>query len=101
MQEAERKKVFDFHFDSAGKISDFSNADVAVDQYHRFEVAVCFHFQRGVCANLHRMIFMTSTRMIYVTFWHFCFQEDVQLMADMGMDAYRFSIAWSRILPST
>lgn len=22
-------------------------------------------------------------------------------MADMGMDAYRFSIAWSRILPST
>jgi beta-glucosidase/6-phospho-beta-glucosidase/beta-galactosidase len=21
-------------------------------------------------------------------------------MADMGMDAYRFSIAWSRILPS-
>ncbi|CAD6202616.1 unnamed protein product [Miscanthus lutarioriparius] len=46
-----------------GKISDFSNADVAVDQYHRFE-------------------------------------EDVQLMADMGMDAYRFSIAWSRILPN-
>jgi len=94
-------KSFFFHFDSVGKISDFSNADVAVDQYHRFEVAVCFHFQRGVCANLHRMIFMTSTRMIYVTFWHFCFQEDVQLMADMGMDAYRFSIAWSRILPST
>ena len=28
-------------------------------------------------------------------------QEDIQLMADMGMDAYRFSIAWSRILPST
>jgi beta-glucosidase len=27
-------------------------------------------------------------------------QEDIQLMADMGMDAYRFSIAWSRILPS-
>ncbi|XP_062210337.1 beta-glucosidase 6 isoform X2 [Phragmites australis] len=46
-----------------GKIIDFSNADVAVDQYHRFE-------------------------------------EDIQLMADMGMDAYRFSIAWSRILPN-
>lgn len=27
-------------------------------------------------------------------------QEDVQLMKDMGMDAYRFSIAWSRIFPS-
>jgi beta-glucosidase/6-phospho-beta-glucosidase/beta-galactosidase len=36
-----------------------------------------------------------------VTLWdgRFC-QEDIQLMADMGMDAYRFSIAWARILPS-
>ena len=33
-------------------------------------------------------------------FWTSIFQEDVQLMADMGMNAYRFSIAWSRILPS-
>jgi beta-glucosidase/6-phospho-beta-glucosidase/beta-galactosidase len=29
-----------------------------------------------------------------------CKQEDIQLMKDMGMDAYRFSIAWSRIFPS-
>uniref|UniRef100_A0A0E0CX45 4-hydroxy-7-methoxy-3-oxo-3,4-dihydro-2H-1,4-benzoxazin-2-yl glucosidebeta-D-glucosidase n=1 Tax=Oryza meridionalis TaxID=40149 RepID=A0A0E0CX45_9ORYZ len=48
---------------AAYQITDFSNADVAVDQYHRFE-------------------------------------EDIQLMADMGMDAYRFSIAWSRIYPN-
>lgn len=27
------------------------------------------------------------------------YQEDVDLMADMGLDAYRFSISWSRILP--
>ncbi|XP_028785602.1 beta-glucosidase 40-like [Neltuma alba] len=46
-----------------GKIMDGSNADVAVDQYHRYE-------------------------------------EDIQLMKDMGMDAYRFSISWSRILPN-
>lgn len=26
-------------------------------------------------------------------------QGDVELMNDMGMDAYRFSISWSRILP--
>nr|CAB3504605.1 unnamed protein product [Digitaria exilis] len=26
-------------------------------------------------------------------------QEDVRLMKDMGMDAYRFSISWKRILP--
>ncbi|KAE8023153.1 hypothetical protein FH972_008889 [Carpinus fangiana] len=53
--------IFDSHF-LTGKIVDFSNADVAVDHYHRYN-------------------------------------EDIQLMKDMGMDAYRFSIAWSRIFP--
>ncbi|KAK3042328.1 hypothetical protein RJ639_002374 [Escallonia herrerae] len=51
-----------FDYD-AGKVPDFSNADVAVDQYHRYI-------------------------------------EDIQLMKNMGMDAYRFSIAWSRIFPN-
>jgi beta-glucosidase/6-phospho-beta-glucosidase/beta-galactosidase len=27
-------------------------------------------------------------------------QEDVDLMKDIGVDAYRFSISWSRIFPS-
>lgn len=27
-------------------------------------------------------------------------QEDIDLMKDLGMDAYRFSISWSRIYPS-
>lgn len=27
------------------------------------------------------------------------YQEDIQLMADMNLKAYRFSIAWSRIIP--
>ncbi|KAJ4960235.1 hypothetical protein NE237_020145 [Protea cynaroides] len=55
--------VWDKFSHSFGKIIDFSNADFAVDQYHRYN-------------------------------------EDIQLMKDMGMDAYRFSIAWSRIFPS-
>lgn len=55
--------VWDTFAHSFGKVIDFSNADVAVDQYHRFN-------------------------------------EDIQLMADMGLDAYRFSIAWSRIFPN-
>ncbi|VAI77575.1 unnamed protein product [Triticum turgidum subsp. durum] len=55
--------IWDKFAHTFGKILDFSNADVAVDHYHRF-------------------------------------QEDIQLMADMGLDAYRFSIAWSRILPN-
>jgi len=28
------------------------------------------------------------------------FQGDVQLMSDTGLEAYRFSISWSRLLPS-
>ncbi|XVE85758.1 hypothetical protein DITRI_Ditri17bG0116800 [Diplodiscus trichospermus] len=55
--------IWDTFSHSTGIIFDGSNADVAVDQYHRYF-------------------------------------EDVQLMKDMGMDAYRFSIAWSRIFPN-
>ncbi|CAH9079181.1 unnamed protein product [Cuscuta epithymum] len=57
------KTIWDTFVTKRGKILDSSNADVALDQYHRYE-------------------------------------EDVQLMKDMGMDAYRFSIAWSRIFPN-
>ncbi|EOX95068.1 Beta glucosidase 11 [Theobroma cacao] len=28
------------------------------------------------------------------------YQEDVHLMAEMGLDAYRFSISWSRLIPN-
>lgn len=55
--------IWDTFSHTFGKITDFSNADVAVDQYHRYE-------------------------------------EDVQLMKNMGMDAYRFSISWTRIFPN-
>ncbi|KAK1416005.1 hypothetical protein QVD17_31793 [Tagetes erecta] len=46
-----------------GNVSDSSNADVTVDQYHLYE-------------------------------------DDIKLMKDMGMNAYRFSISWSRIFPN-
>lgn len=49
-------------YDSAGKIANGDNGDLAVDQYHRYK-------------------------------------QDVKLIKNMGMDAYRFSISWSRILP--
>ncbi|XVF03228.1 hypothetical protein REPUB_Repub04eG0243400 [Reevesia pubescens] len=55
--------IWDTFSHTFGKILDGSNADVAVDQYHRYP-------------------------------------EDIKLMKDMGMDAYRFSIAWSRIFPN-
>ncbi|KAH7848441.1 hypothetical protein Vadar_002749 [Vaccinium darrowii] len=55
--------IWDVFSHTFGKINDFSNADVTVDQYHLYP-------------------------------------EDIQLMKDMGMDAYRISIAWSRIFPN-
>ncbi|XP_065862227.1 putative beta-glucosidase 41 [Euphorbia lathyris] len=55
--------IWDTFTRQPGKILDLSNADTAVDQYHRF-------------------------------------QEDIDLMKNLGMDAYRFSISWSRIFPN-
>ncbi|KAF7112514.1 hypothetical protein RHSIM_RhsimUnG0221600 [Rhododendron simsii] len=34
-----------------------------------------------------------------VDFYH-RYKEDVQIMKNMGFNAFRFSISWSRILPS-
>ncbi|KAL8142293.1 hypothetical protein V2J09_015325 [Rumex salicifolius] len=55
--------IWDKFAHTFGKVVDFSNADVAVNQYHRYK-------------------------------------EDIDLMKNMGMDAYRFSISWSRIFPN-
>ncbi|XP_062111397.1 beta-glucosidase 40-like isoform X2 [Humulus lupulus] len=62
-EEGRGLSIWDTFSHTPGKISDHSNADVAVDQYYRYN-------------------------------------EDVQLLKDMGMDAYRFSISWSRIFPN-
>ncbi|PIA29605.1 hypothetical protein AQUCO_05800026v1 [Aquilegia coerulea] len=54
--------IWDVFTRTPGNIIDGSNADVAVDQYHRYK-------------------------------------EDVQLISNLGFQAYRFSISWSRIFP--
>ncbi|PHT44262.1 Beta-glucosidase 34 [Capsicum baccatum] len=55
--------IWDTFIKRPGRILDFSNANTAVDQYHRFE-------------------------------------GDIELMNNIGMDAYRFSISWTRIFPN-
>ncbi|KAJ7014862.1 beta-glucosidase 41 isoform X1 [Populus alba x Populus x berolinensis] len=55
--------IWDTFTRQPGRILDLSNADTAVDQYHRFK-------------------------------------GDIDLMKDLGMDAYRFSISWPRIFPN-
>ncbi len=42
--------------------------------------------------------FKETTGDVAVDHYH-RYKEDVQLMAEMGMKAYRFSVAWTRILP--
>ncbi|GER43794.1 beta-glucosidase [Striga asiatica] len=63
MEAGRGQTIWDTFAHSFGKVIDFSNADVANNQYHLYS-------------------------------------EDVQLMKDMGMEAYRFSISWSRIYPN-
>ncbi|KAF5461045.1 hypothetical protein F2P56_020871 [Juglans regia] len=55
--------IWDTFARQPGRILDFSNPEMAVDQYHRFK-------------------------------------SDIDLMRDLGMDAYRLSISWSRIFPN-
>lgn len=74
----------------AGKVIDFSNADVAVDQYHRYNVRVLVSRTGIICI----MFLWFLKQEVFLK------QEDIKLMKDMGMDAYRFSIAWSRLYPS-
>ncbi|WP_211589050.1 GH1 family beta-glucosidase [Allorhizocola rhizosphaerae] len=54
--------IWDVFAHTPGAIADGTNADVAVDHYHRY-------------------------------------REDVRLMAELGANAYRFSIAWPRVFP--
>ena len=74
-------------------MSDHSNAKVAVDFYNRYKVRCSSYFSFGcllsIWSPLHLLIYFT----------HKMLQEDVQRMKGMGMDAFRFSISWSRVLP--
>ncbi|KAJ4838704.1 hypothetical protein Tsubulata_003143 [Turnera subulata] len=54
---------WDLFAHTPGRVSDGSNGDVAVDEYHRY-------------------------------------LEDINLMDSLGVNSYRFSISWARILPS-
>ncbi|XP_071722533.1 beta-glucosidase 40-like [Rutidosis leptorrhynchoides] len=50
-------------------------------------------------SHTHGKILDNSTADVAVDHYH-RYREDIQLMKDLGMDAYRFSISWSRIFPN-
>lgn len=43
--------------------------------------------------------FKDTTGEVAIDFYH-KYEEDIELMKEMGLKAYRFSVAWSRILPN-
>lgn len=43
--------------------------------------------------------FMNTTGEVAIDFYH-KFEEDINLMKEMGLKAYRFSISWPRIMPN-
>ena len=43
--------------------------------------------------------FKDTTGEVAIDFYH-KYEEDINLMAEMGLEAYRFSISWPRILPN-
>ncbi len=42
--------------------------------------------------------FKNTTGEVAIDFYH-RYEEDIKLMAEMGLEAYRFSVSWPRILP--
>ena len=104
------------------------DGDIACDQYHKYKVSRCgtymhkkhliwprelqlshlWHIRdwfRLIFINYLNKSHQNQIPYIYSYFTigiymyiHFL-QEDIQLMAKMGLDAYRFSISWSRLIP--
>ena len=74
----------------AEKILGNATGDVAEDFYYRFKVWIYFIlFYFLFFVNLIRKWDMYT----------FLFQEDIALMKEIGLDSFRFSISWSRVLP--
>ena len=74
-------------------IKNSDNASIAVEQYHRYEV----HISPLPRPNSHAGHLTAAVgRLGYGLAG---LQEDIDLMVDLGMDYYRFSIAWPRIIP--
>lgn len=61
---------------------------------------LCMLVQWGIHTRDFSNFFLTT---VWTPTWDWkcsLFQEDINLMHSLGVDSYRFSIAWARILPS-
>jgi len=78
------------YFNFPEKIKDGSNGSVADNSYHLYKVI--FHYFHWLHNQSHSLIIIIKKKKKTL-------QEDVALLHQIGFNAYRFSISWSRILP--
>jgi beta-glucosidase/6-phospho-beta-glucosidase/beta-galactosidase len=77
---------------------DAKNADVACDFYHRYKVE-CLFLSLSLSLSLSIYIYNFLFFIFYFDNQNIQ-QEDVQLLKKIGVDSFKFSISWSRVLPS-
>ena len=82
-------KLFNECFVFSEKIMDGSNGSVADDSYYLYKVLLSSPKIVNHTSNI--------THCLHENFSEH--QEDVNLLHQIGFNAYRFSISWSRILP--
>ena len=82
------------------KVKDGSNGSVADDSYHLYKVIVFFGFEYVNFVGVgHKICHNLPLYQIIIFYLNIGLQEDVALLHQIGFNAYRFSISWSRILP--
>ena len=94
----------------ADRIKNRDNGDIAVDFYHRYKVILSRFLFKHICRRVYVLDdhefsnnkslinYKLITELIKIMSCEM--QEDVKIMKEMNLDAFRFSISWSRLLPS-
>ncbi|KAF8401469.1 hypothetical protein HHK36_012408 [Tetracentron sinense] len=81
------------NFTHAGNLDDKSNGDIACDQYHKYKFLI-MKLLDDYIYSANDATWCNNVLSLYLL------QEDVKLMVDTGLEAYRFSISWSRLIPN-
>ena len=82
------------------KISDGSTGNVAIDFYHKYKVKPNTNNLLSLVSGLVFILMVTKSLSFSKRTSELMLQEDIKLLKFIGMDAMRFSISWSRVLPS-
>ncbi|RVW54524.1 Beta-glucosidase 11 [Vitis vinifera] len=94
---------------SSRRQSHGATGDITSDQYHKYKITTEMTVRRGGCCR--RTFLMTFLHTPYMSqmpvnlfvvssMCMYFLQDDVKLMVETGLEAYRFSISWSRLIPN-